>query len=371
MPKPQRDISPVSAKLNANIEAKIPGKSTGKLVEATARLVNAGAGAVEAITDIVRPLTEWAGLKGDRLRLQREEVALEIARQAAAKVQVGKRPIIPIPTKTVVRLLEGGSLEDPTDKTMIDLWANLLASAAQNANAATPRFISILEDLNGIQAQTLRDAVLGKHQLTKSAEEKGIVFNLPISERELIHSATVISADICQHRIQMHMSSYEDKEFPLDEVLDFTIKTLSRPGIAFETFVLGTGTTGNLKRRIDERVDRDYKISERDTNNEILSSMGLLSKEKVGPFHVKNNRTPFDMTLTYFRITPLCISFISAVSPDLVAWDAETAEQATARKRAATEAARRQSEAEAEGSMRPTKAKGRKSIRRLPSDPSG
>lgn len=360
MTKSPRDVSPVSAKLTANIDAKIPGKSSGKLVEATARLVNAGAGAVEAITDIVRPLTEWAGLRGDRLRLQREEVALEIAKQAAAKVEASKKPLTPIPTKTIVRLLEGGSLEEPTDKTMIDLWANLLASAAQNSNASTPRFISILEDLNGAQAQTLRDAILGKHQLKRNAKEAGVVFAPPISERELIHSATIISADICQHRIQMHMSSIEDKD-PLDEVLEITIKTLTRPGIAFETFSIGSGTTSSWRKRLDEHIDRDYKISERDTNNEILTSIGLLTKEKAGPFHVRNSKFPFDMTFTYFRITPLCISFISAVSPDLVAWDAETAEQAMARRR---------SEEEAEGRVRPAKAGGRKPSRRLPADPS-
>ena len=310
-------MKPVSAKLNVNIDAKIPAKSSGKLVEATARFVNAGAGAVEAITDLVRPLTEWTGLKGDRLRLQREEVALEIAERASAKVRASKKPLTPIPTKTVVRLLEGGSLEEPTDTTMIDLWANLLASAAQDSNAATPRFISILEDLNGAQANTLRDVVLGKNQLSMSDLKDRIVYDPPISERVLIYSAINMSAAVCQYKIEIHIK--ENKS--IDDVFNFIEKMLATPGISYHRFAMGSY---NIRKHLDDISTNNTKIPENYINYEILTNMGLLSKEKVGPFLLKSNASALNMTFTYFRITPLGLSFIRAVSADLVAWDAET-----------------------------------------------
>jgi hypothetical protein len=36
---------------------------------------------VDALTDIIRPFSERRGLKGDQIRLQREEVLVEVARK--------------------------------------------------------------------------------------------------------------------------------------------------------------------------------------------------------------------------------------------------------------------------------------------------
>ncbi len=311
MPKGSNKAASGKSKVKAVIEAKIPQKSSAKLVEATARFVNAGANAVEAITDIVRPLTEWAGLKGDRLRLQREEVALEIAKRANDRIKAQKAPRTPIPTKTVVRLLESGSLEEPTDDTMIEMWANLLASAAHDPDAAAPRFVSILEDLNGDQAQNLKDVLLGKIQLRFLAEEPLINFATPISEELLIGSATKMTAAVCCHLLWKHLQN-DNKNTPLD-ALKALQKILTKPGLAFDSFSMSSS---------EIPFESSYRVPKKNIDSDILASMGLLMREKVDSFPLHDAPHETILSFSYLRITPLCISFFNAVNPDLVNWDA-------------------------------------------------
>ena len=318
MPKGSSKAASSKPKVKAVIEAKIPQKSSAKLVEATARLVNAGANAVEAITDIVRPLTEWAGLKGDRLRLQREEVALEIAKRANERIKAQKAPRTPIPTKTVVRLLESGSLEEPTDDAMIEMWANLLASAAHDPNAAAPRFISLLEDLNGNQAQCLKDVLLGKIHLQFLAEEPLIDFATPISEKVLIRSATHMTAPLCCYLLRKRLQN-SNKNTQTDGAIEALKKILTKPGLAFESLSLSSGNTDNAPREI---FGSDYRVSKKQIDNDILAAMGLLTREKVDFFPLPDAPHETRLSFSYLRITPLCISFFNAVNPNLVNWDA-------------------------------------------------
>ncbi len=317
MPKGSNKAASGKPKVQAGIEAKIPQKSSGKLVDATARLVNAGASAVEAITDIVRPLTEWTGLIGDRLRLQREEVALEIAKRANDRIKAQKAPRTPIPTKTVVRLLESGSLEEPTDDTMIEMWANLLASAAHDPNAAAPRFISILEDLNGDQAKRLKDVLLGKIQFRFIAEEPLIDFATPISEKILIKS-TQMTPLSCTYLLRKRLQN-STKNTPTDGAMEALKKILTKPGLAFESLSLLSGGTDNAPREIFES---DYRVSKEKIDSDILVAMGLLTREKVDFFPLHDVPRETLLSFSYLRITPLCISFFNAVNPDLVNWDA-------------------------------------------------
>jgi hypothetical protein len=318
VPKGSSKAASTKPEVKAVIEAKIPQKSSAKLVEAGARLVNAGANAVEAITDIVRPLTEWAGLKGDRLRLQREEVALEIAKRASDRIKAQKAPRTPIPTKTVVRLLESGSLEEPTDDTMIDMWANLLASATHDQNAAAPRFISILEDLNGDQAKRLKDVLLGKIQFKMIVGEPLIDFATPISEKILIRSATQMTPPLCSYLLRKRLQN-SNKDTSTDGPIEALKKILTKPGLAFESLSFSSGNTDNAPREIFES---HFRVSKKKIDSDILAAMGLLTREKVDFFPLHDAPRETFLSFSYLRITPLCISFFNAVNPDLVNWDA-------------------------------------------------
>lgn len=66
----------------------------------------------------------------------------------------GEGTLQPVPRKILIPSLEKASLEDATDRTMIDRWSNLLASAAR-AVVVQPRSVGILEELAVAQAECL------------------------------------------------------------------------------------------------------------------------------------------------------------------------------------------------------------------------
>jgi hypothetical protein len=128
----------IGAKVGFEVKVEIPTTSVGQFVD--------------ALTDIVRPWSEKRGLKADLIRLQREDVAFDIALRAKRRLEIGDRERHPVPLKVLIPLLEYGSQEAPDDEFMIEMWANLLASATKEGSIP-PRFVSILGELNGDQAR--------------------------------------------------------------------------------------------------------------------------------------------------------------------------------------------------------------------------
>ncbi len=122
----------ISAK--AEIKAEVPEASAGRTLD--------------ALTDIIRPFTEALGLRADRIRLQREDVLIEIAKKARARLEVEGAEIRPVPLRVMVPLLERASLADPGDETLSNAWASLLQSASQHDNANYGLFIDVLSKLD-------------------------------------------------------------------------------------------------------------------------------------------------------------------------------------------------------------------------------
>jgi hypothetical protein len=109
--------------------------------------------------DIISPITEWAGLKGDDmrhkrelLRIQREDVLTKIIERASRSVSMDNRTTVP--TKFVVPFLEKASLEEP-DSDLIDIWSSLLTAAATDFNPHMTRFCSILAEIGSMEVQFL------------------------------------------------------------------------------------------------------------------------------------------------------------------------------------------------------------------------
>jgi|SRR5215471_3643834 len=112
--------------------------------------------------DLISPLTEWAGLKGDELRhkrellrLQREDVLAEIVSRARRQIESDGRATKPVPNKFIVPFLEQASLEDPGSE-LVDMWASLLASAASDYASHHVHFVSIISQLSAKQGNILR-----------------------------------------------------------------------------------------------------------------------------------------------------------------------------------------------------------------------
>jgi hypothetical protein len=147
--------APVTIDIGARAEAKfelkgeVPSSSLGRLVD--------------ALTDAIRPFTERQGLKADQIRLQRAEVAIEIARLARKKIEAERAKPKPVPNKILVPLIEHASNEDVTDKAMMDRWSDLLASASLN-DAVPPIYVQILAQMDGRQARALSKVMLNEYE---------------------------------------------------------------------------------------------------------------------------------------------------------------------------------------------------------------
>jgi hypothetical protein len=113
---------------------------------------------------LISPITQWAGLKGDELaykrtllRLQQEETLLEIAKRAKSRISALESPG-PIPNKFMVPFLEKASLEEE-DSTLVDLWAGLLVSAAEDYKPHYIHFSNIISQISARQAGVFSDLI--------------------------------------------------------------------------------------------------------------------------------------------------------------------------------------------------------------------
>jgi hypothetical protein len=111
----------IGLRANLEVKAEIPKEETGRLVA--------------ALTDIIRPFAERRGLKADQIRLQREDVLLEVVKKARLRAELEQIELHPIPTKMLVPFLERASLEDFDNTEMQARWAALLLSASNNYQA--------------------------------------------------------------------------------------------------------------------------------------------------------------------------------------------------------------------------------------------
>jgi len=109
--------------------------------------------------DIISPITEWAGLKGDALRYRRQqlriqqEAALERLAHTIEQKMRGRRATTPLSPKVLVPALEAASLEDP-ESPLIAWWANLLVSGATGAKIR-PYLIDLMGAIGPEEAECL------------------------------------------------------------------------------------------------------------------------------------------------------------------------------------------------------------------------
>ena len=96
--------------LMVNIKTEIPKESSGRLID--------------ALTGIIRPFSERRGLKADQIRLQREEVLIEIAKRPKWRAELEGLSIQPVPNKVLVPLLENASNEQ-SDSPFLDWWTDV------------------------------------------------------------------------------------------------------------------------------------------------------------------------------------------------------------------------------------------------------
>jgi Abortive infection alpha len=137
----------ISAKASLEVKAEVPKESMRKIID--------------SIIDIFSPFIEKRGLRGDQIRLQREDVLIEIARKARERVAIENiQELKAVPNKLLVPFLEKASLED-SDTSMQDSWAALLLSASRSYHARQLTFVDILSRLSSDELKVMETLCFG------------------------------------------------------------------------------------------------------------------------------------------------------------------------------------------------------------------
>jgi hypothetical protein len=181
--------------------------------------------------DLISPLTQWAGLKGDALqhkrdilRLHQEVTLTKMAILARQRLPKDLTTLSPIPYKFIVPFLEQASLEEP-DSVLVDLWANLLVSASEEFDSCYIHFVSIIARLSASQGEILKEMVR-----TTSLNE--------FEERS--HRIEPVFGASDDEYLQMGLEEEMEQYKPLNDEMfrEFLVTFFDQPGVeVIEVFV--------------------------------------------------------------------------------------------------------------------------------------
>ncbi len=161
--KPAKSV----VKATASAKAEVIAKATYQRKHSTTAIVppdvtRAKAG---AWLDLISPVTEWAGLRGDQLRhkrellrIQQDETLNRIARLAKRRLDEIDGTINPVPNKFLVPFLERASLEEENSE-LCQRWADLLVNAATEYNPSMIRFSVVLSEIGAGEVKLLNRIV--------------------------------------------------------------------------------------------------------------------------------------------------------------------------------------------------------------------
>jgi hypothetical protein len=231
----------------ATAKAELVAKATYRRKRITTEVIppDVTRAKTSAWLDLISPMTEWAGLKGDQirqkrelLRIQREDVLEKIGLRARSLIGQPSEPVQTIPTKFVVPFLEKASLED-LDSELIDTWANLLAAAAANFDPHMVRFCSILSEIGTAEVQFL-------HRLCRDSRS-------PIKELGMIEDAPMLFSI---GELTSNMNHLIDISKTLQENIDKVVEQQEMPGGLILVF-------GVDDRVADESADLSHDLDDR------------------------------------------------------------------------------------------------------------
>jgi hypothetical protein len=267
------------ASLEAKVSTEIPAQSTGRLLD--------------ALTDIIRPFSERRGLKADQIRVQREEVLIEIARRARQRLEIENQQISPLPNKFMVPFLEKASLEE-LDSVLIDRWTDLLASCSADPTSAHPRFVQILSEMTGSDAALLRLIALHCIDEVEDAdlEETPFYFD-PVEVRERL-------VDWC---IKKEPASGDD-------VCNFIDGMFRYPGVSLKDVAMHEADTDNFwqsKKNLSPAFP-----------NQVAPTLGILSSlQVISDHHLQISLGPFEVDIYYVCMTALGIELLTKCDSDV------------------------------------------------------
>lgn len=284
------------AKIEASAKAIIQHKKTvTEVIPPDVTRAKAG-----AWLTLISPITEWAGLRGDALRHKRDQLRIqqEITLQRNAfelSKKIKNRTVVrPVPTKILVPLLEKAALEESSDRTMIELWANLLASAC-GENSVSPRFVSIVSELNSRQANLFIEIVT-----------KGI----DVSEDDVVEPIYTMQQEQLTARLA---KLFQKRKLTADNIYDEFMGDFEGPSVALSDFWVNDYShsrpayyllSSNECKYIDDKYQGDLQI---------IASLGLLQENRLDE-KCRSGPISYDVTISYFLLTLMGFEFFKAVT---------------------------------------------------------
>ena len=260
-----------SAEFKAEIKTEIPKEDTGRLVA--------------ALTDVIRPFTEARGLKADLLRLQREDVLMEIAWKARQRAEIEHISLNAVPTKLLVPFMEKASTED-ADPKMHDRWAALLISASKSYQAKHLSFVDILSRMSSEELTVLEETCFAY----KSFPETSYPTSHNTENQNRISS---------NHHL-LHVARQENAREAFEKFQ--AAAQLTYGGLIHASVGIGSGSTVYFYTEFGPAQPGKF------------TSLEILQRERLIDIHVvePNPRT----SIGYFEVTRLGISFVKECSPD-------------------------------------------------------
>jgi hypothetical protein len=288
--------SAVTAKAVVSAKAVASAKLTRKRIIRESVPVDVTRAKATAWLDLISPLTEWAGLKGDelrhkrdQLRLQREDVLTRIAEKCTERLGLRPPNAVPVPNKFLVPFLEQASLEDP-DSSLVDMWANLFVSASEQFESYHTHFVSIISRLSNKQAEIFA-------RIVKADSEHDL--ELWQDHIESYYHEHSIKRTILDDLAELHETPSED------DLCEFIYDAMNSPGLAI---VHSSAEEIETKRYFDIMFDYMHYKDEDVVDYSILHATGLISYVNTTFFEVKK----WNMVLIYYHLTPLGFYFAKA-----------------------------------------------------------
>lgn len=276
----------VGVKASLEVKAEIPPATTGRLVD--------------ALTDIIRPFTEKQGLKADQIRLQREDVALEIARKARNRAEIEQIQLHPVPTKLLVPFFEKASLED-VDNEMQDRWAALLLSASKEYQATHLTFVDILSRMSSEELKFLENACFSFKSFPETSYPGG---HFKENKLKLESNLSLLSHEVNNEEQISHRMLPKTKEL-YDKFVQAS--TLTYGGIMYASLSLFDDKT-------HEHFRSFYFYSEfGPLRASGFRSLEILERERLVNIHRINGEPGVE--IGYFNITYLGVRFVKDCSP--------------------------------------------------------
>jgi len=247
--------------------------------------------------DLFSPITQWAGLKGDalqyrrqQLRIQQEDTLLRLGEELRRKM-VGLEVVEPVVPKILVPALEKASLEDPSDKTMIERWANLLASATQKV-LVQPRFVSILSELAGSQAECLEIVAFQYCD------------GFPHPYAYFVDSSVEFSEVNATTKVKEFIEFQLDKDLSYEDIPEAIAKLFETPGVAFGAILAYIGP--DLHHADGTTIGKEADLA-------ILESLGLIREDALS-FDFQHKKTAVTLQIHYHHLTDLGVAFCEVCS---------------------------------------------------------